>query len=113
MAQRCSAAPETHARVRVEPDKPFSYNFSAGNYVICRHHDVPHPVFPGVQRSGGAQYIFAAPGARGWTSDGTDVIAEGARLRDGTLEFDEFKEADLGQYSRPLQYEPNPSIGLT
>ncbi|KAH7698539.1 hypothetical protein AAVH_34366, partial [Aphelenchoides avenae] len=44
----------------------------------------------------------------------TDVIAEGACLHwNGTLEFDEFKETDLGEYNRPLQYEPDPSKGRT
>ncbi|KAH7694529.1 hypothetical protein AAVH_38422, partial [Aphelenchoides avenae] len=68
---------------------------------------IPHPTL-GTRN----QYVFSAPGVRGWTSDGTDVIAEGARLRDGTLEFDEFKETDLGQYKCPQQYEPDPSKGL-
>ncbi|KAH7698382.1 hypothetical protein AAVH_34526 [Aphelenchoides avenae] len=97
-----------NVRIRVELGKPFSCNFAQGAYVICRNPNIPHPTL-GTRD----HYIFAAPGVRGWTSDGTDVIAEGARLHwDGTLEFDEFKETDLGQYKCPPQYEPDPSNGL-
>lgn len=64
------ASKDFRVRVRVELGKPFSYDFGEGNYVIQRHPDIPNP-----SRRYGVEYIFAALGMRGWTTDGVIFFA--------------------------------------